>query len=119
MLDRGVHPDSQGTGGCALRWVSVRRDRERSDPTFYAECDDGTRIDNSRGTFLCLPQQRTELVNAMETARIEIEAAGATEASVAEAMQEDSQVGFLQTDLSRGGVRAVLTRLKGFRRFEM
>ncbi len=85
----------------------------------YAEFDDGTRVGaDAFGTRMCLRRERLELASVIDDARRRVEQAGSSQAAIAAAMQNDSRLGFLQVDLDRGGIEAVLARLRGPRRFE-
>lgn len=85
----------------------------------YAEFDDGTPVGaDAFGTRMCLRRERMELASVIDDARRRVEQAGASQAAIAAAMQNDSRLGFLQVDLDRGGIEAVLARLRGPRRFE-
>ena len=83
----------------------------------YAEFEDGTRSGNT-DSLLCLSRERKALMTAMDAARVAIEQRGSTRAAVTRVLQDDNQLGFLQTDLDRGGVEAVLARLRSPRRFQ-
>lgn len=103
QMTRAIHPNG-------IASVQVR--------PVYAEFEDGTRLGpDALGTSVCVSRQRAVLTAKMEAARARIEQAGSTLAAVRSAIQAEDDLSFLQVDLNRGGVDAVLARLRTPRRF--
>jgi hypothetical protein len=85
----------------------------------YAEYDNGRRLAASvLGSNRCFTAQRYALVDTMTAALKEIEEAGPTREAVNAAILKHSELTWLQVDLDRGGVDAVLTRLRSPRLFQ-
>jgi hypothetical protein len=85
----------------------------------YAEYDNGRRIAAGLlGANRCLAGRRQALVETMATALREIEQGGATREAINAAILKHSDLTWIQADLDKGGVDAVLTRLRSPRLFQ-
>jgi hypothetical protein len=84
----------------------------------YAEYDNGRRLAASVvGSVGCLTAKRHALVETMTVALKEIEQGGSSREAVVAATSKHSELSWLQVDLNRGGVDAVLARLRSPRLF--